>query len=201
MVVVESVGGRPLDDRELVEKAKAGDVDAYAVLVERYQAVAHRVAFLIAGGSGDAEDAVQEAMVKAFYALGRFRAEAEFRPWILKIVANEAKNRRRRAKRQADLALRVGEERASGDAAPSPEVAALEEERRTGLLRAVNRLKEKDRTVVVLRYFMEMSEAETAEILGVAVGTVKSRLSRALGRLKAALEEPEYASPIARERS
>ena len=197
---MESVGGRPLDDRQLVEKAKAGDVDAYTVLVERYQAVAHRVAFLIAGGSADAEDAVQEAMVKAFYALGSFRAEAEFRPWILKIVANEAKNRRRRARRQGDLALRVGEDRASGDAAPSPEVAALEQEKRTGLLNAVNQLREKDRTVVILRYFMEMSEAETAKILGVAVGTVKSRLSRALGRLKGLVEEPDLASRSVGER-
>jgi RNA polymerase sigma factor (sigma-70 family) len=178
------VGGRPLDDQELVERAKRGDVHAYEELVQAHQAVAQRTAYVIAGSTGEAEDAVQEAFVKAYYALDRFRSEAPFRPWLLKIVANEARNRLRKAGRQANLALRVGEERPSGGAAPSPEVAALEGAEHAALVDALNKLKEKDRTALALRFFMDLSEEEMAAALNCARGTVKSRVSRALERLR-----------------
>ena len=180
----DSVGGRPLDDSELVQRAQRGDVDAYERLVQAHQAIAQRTAYLIAGSTGDAEDAVQEAFVKAYYALDRFRAEAPFRPWLLKIVANEARNRLRKAGRQANLVVRVGEARPSGDAAPSPEVAALDLEQHNELIAALNELKEKDRTALALRFFMELSEEEMAAALNCAKGTVKSRVSRALQRLR-----------------
>ncbi|MGH2815185.1 MAG: RNA polymerase sigma factor, partial [Actinomycetota bacterium] len=106
----ESVEGRPLDEEELVEQARGGDARAYAVLVRRYQDLAFRTAFVIAGGSADAEDAAQEGFVKAWYALPRFRAGSPFRPWLLAIVANEARNRRRSGRRRDDLALRVAED-------------------------------------------------------------------------------------------
>ena len=182
------MGGRPLDDQELVERAKRGDVDAYERLVRAHQAVAQRAAHVIAGSTGEAEDAVQEAFVKAYYALDRFRSEAPFRPWLLKIVANEARNRLRKAGRQANLAVRVGEERPSGDAAPSPEVAALETEQHREVVAALNKLKEKDRTALALRFFLDLSEEEMAAALNCARGTVKSRVSRALGRLRRQME-------------
>ena len=126
--------GRPLDEQELVERAREGDARAYEALVRRYQDLAFRTAYVIAGGAADAEDAAQEGFVKAWYALPRFRAGAPFRPWLLAIVANEARNRRRSGRRQDDLALRVAEDRPSGDAAPSPEAAALATEQRRLLL-------------------------------------------------------------------
>ncbi len=180
--------GRPLEEAELVERARHGDVGAYEELVRRYQHVAVRTAYLVMGGAAEAEDAVQEAFVKAYYALPRFRGDAPFRPWLLTIVANEARNRRKSAARRARLALRAGQDRPSGDAAPSPEVAALEEEERAILVEAVNRLREQDRMVIGYRYFLGLSERETASALGVPAGTVKSRLARALRRLRAALE-------------
>jgi RNA polymerase sigma factor (sigma-70 family) len=185
----ESVEGRPLDEQELVEQARGGDARAYEVLVRNYQDLAFRTAYVIAGGSADAEDAAQEGFVKAWYALPRFRAGAPFRPWLLAIVANEARNRRRSGRRQDDLALRVAEDRPSGDAAPSPEAAALATEQRSLLLAAVGRLAESDRQVIACRYFLELSEAEMAAALGCRRGTVKSRLSRALDRLRAAMIE------------
>jgi RNA polymerase sigma factor (sigma-70 family) len=183
-----SVEGRPLEDAELIERARHGDVASYEELVRRYQEVAARVAYLAAGSAADAEDAVQEAFVKAYRALPRFRQEAPFRPWLLKIVANEARNRRRAAGRRARLALRLAEDRPSGDAAPSPEVAVLDREERELLVEAVNRLGERDRMVISYRYFMDLSEREMAEALGVPPGTVKSRLARALRRLRESLE-------------
>lgn len=182
--------GRPLEDAELIDRARRGDTGSYGELVRRYQEVAVRTAYVVAGDAADAEEAAQEAFVKAYRALDRFRGDAPFRPWLLAIVANEARNRRRAAGRQASLALRAAErDRPSGDAAPSPEEAVLESEERERLLAAVSRMGETDRMVIAYRFFLDLSERETAEALGVRPGTVKSRLSRALRRLRALLAE------------
>lgn len=178
------------EDAELVERARRGDVGAYEGLIRRYQEIAFRTAYLILGEAAEAEDAAQEAFLKAFYALGRFRAGAPFRPWLLRIVANEARNRRVAAGRRADLALRAAGDGPSGDAAPSPEAAALATEQREALLQAVNGLREEDRLVIAYRYFFDLSEAEMAEALDCPRGTIKSRLSRALGRLREGLGVP-----------
>ena len=81
----------------LIERACHGDIGAYEELVRQHQDLAYRTAYLITGGAAEAEDAAQEAFVKAYYALGRFRAGAPFRPWLLRIVVNEARNRRKAA--------------------------------------------------------------------------------------------------------
>jgi RNA polymerase sigma-70 factor (ECF subfamily) len=180
--------GRPLEDAELVERARAGDVDAYETLVRRYQVLAVRTAYVAGGSEADAQDAAQEGFVKAYQALGRFRPGAPFRPWLLRIVANEAINRRRTANRQVGLAQRVAEGRPPGDAAPSPEGAALLGETRRELLAALAALRDEERLAIAYRYFFDLNEAEMAEALGCARGTVKSRLSRALGRLRRELD-------------
>jgi RNA polymerase sigma factor (sigma-70 family) len=173
-----------MDDPELVALAKRGDAGAYERLVRRYQDVAWRTAYLITGSEADAEDAAQEAMVKAYSALPRFRADASFRPWLLTIVANEARNRRRAAGRRARLALKVAIDPAAVDPGRSPEAAAELVEQRERLVTAVGALRDRDRDVVALRYLLGLSEAEVAGVLGWPRGTVKSTLSRALGRLR-----------------
>jgi RNA polymerase sigma-70 factor (ECF subfamily) len=183
------VEGRPLDERALIARARQGDVAAYEELVRAFTELAHRAAWLVGGGD-DAEDAVQEAFVKAYHALPRFREGSPFRPWLLRIVTNEARNRRRSAGRRADLAVRAIEDRPSDDAAPSPEEAVLAHERRTALASAIDRLREEDRLVVTCRYLLQLSEAETATTLDIPPGTVKSRLSRALAQLRVLLAEP-----------
>ena len=187
-----SVEGRPLDhdqhdkDDDLIQRARDGDIGAYEDLVRRHQAVAVRVATLVAGPA-DAEDAVQEAFVRAYGALARFRVGEPFRPWILRIVVNQSRNRRRSASRRAQLAVRVAV-RASGDAAPSPEGAAIAGNDRQVLFDALGRLPDRERLVIACRYLAELSESETAAALGIPVGTVKSRLARGLARLRVALE-------------
>ena len=156
--------------------------------MQAYRHIAFRTAYLITGNASDAEDSAQDGFVKAYYALGRFRRGAPFRPWLLQIVANEARNRRRSAGRRAHLAMRAAADAPPGEAAPSPEGAALNAEQRETLLTAVNGLREEDRLVISCRYFLELSEEETAEVLGWRRGTVKSRLSRALERLRAEVE-------------
>jgi RNA polymerase sigma factor (sigma-70 family) len=182
------VEGPPLEEPDLIARARAGDSAAFSQLVHQYQDLAFRTALLIAGNSAEAEDAAQEAIVKAYYALGRFRPEAAFRPWLLQIVANTARNRRRAAGRRAQLALRATSASSSAGADPSPEAVALAEEERRELLAHVNELHEGDRLAIACRYFLELSEAESAAAMGCAPGTVKSRLSRALQRLRQRLE-------------
>ena len=190
-VRTDSVEGRPTEDAVLVERSRNGDQDAYAELVTRYQAIAARTAYVITGTAADAEDVAQDAFVKAYYALDRFRTGAPFRPWLLRIVANEAINRRKAAGRRPTVGLSVIEDRASGDTALSPEASALAHERREVVLVALRRMREEDRLVIAYRYFFDLSEVEMADALGVARGTVKSRLSRAIARLRAAMEGDE----------
>jgi RNA polymerase sigma-70 factor (ECF subfamily) len=178
------VVGRPLEEWELIRRAQRGDAHAYEELVQAYQGIAFRTAYVIARNAADAEEAAQDGFVKAWRALGRFREGAPFRPWLLRIVANEASNRRRSAGRRASLALRAAAEEPSGGAAPSPEAALLSAEQRTTLLAAVDELPEEQRDVVALRYFLGLSEAEVAETLAIPQGTVKSRTARALERLR-----------------
>jgi RNA polymerase sigma-70 factor (ECF subfamily) len=184
------VVGRPLDsENELVERARRGDQGAYESLVRAHQHIAFRTACLLAGSATDAEEAAQDAFVKAWRALPRFRAGAPFRPWLLTIVANEARNRRRAAGRRAGLLPRVAAERRSGEAAHSPEAAALAASDRDALLAALAALADRDRDVIACRYLLDLSEEETAAALGCRRGTVKSRLSRALERLRAQMGE------------
>ena len=175
---------RPLDDAELVERAMRGDLRAWETVVRRYQGIAFRTAYLLCGSAADAEEAAQDGFVKAYRALGRFRRGSPLRPWLLRIVANEARNRRRAAGRREALAVRAAAQDRPGDAVPSPEAALLSAEQRSGLLEAVNRLSDEHRDAIACRYFLELSEEETAAALGVRRGTVKSRLARALARLR-----------------
>jgi RNA polymerase sigma-70 factor (ECF subfamily) len=169
-------------EETLVEQARRGDSAAFEALVLAYQSLAFRTAFVIAGDAADAEEAAQDAFVKAHRALGRFRSGEPFRPWLLTIVANEARNRRRTRGRRAALALRAAAEPEA--TAEDPEEATLATERRERLLTAVEQLRDDDRDILACRYFLDLSEEETAAALGIARGTVKSRAHRALVRLQ-----------------
>ncbi len=172
---------RALTEGELLALAREGDGDAYASLVRAHSDIAFRTAMLITQDAAEAEEAAQDAFVKAWRALGRFRAGEPLRPWLLTIVANEARNRRRSAGRRSALALRAQPAAAE---AGSAEAAVLAGETRAALLGALSRLRDEDRLVLGCRYLLELSEAETASALGVRSGTVKSRTSRALARLR-----------------
>jgi RNA polymerase sigma-70 factor (ECF subfamily) len=188
------VVGRPRDEQALVEEARRGDPNAFASLVRAHQDVAFRTAMLITRNAADAEDAAQEAFVKAHRALHRFRAGEPWRPWLLAIVANEARNRRRSAGRRDGLAVRAAASEPATSAA-APEAELLTGERRAELLGALARLRDDDQLVLGCRYLLDLSERETAHALGCRPGTVKSRTSRALDRLRAELESREVAVP------
>ena len=181
---------RAIDDAEAVARARGGDLDAYAVLVARYTVRAHRAAFLLGAGE-ESDDVVQEAFVKAFRHLARFRVGEPFGPWLLRIVANETRNLARSRRRRAALALRLPSAESGGTAADSPVDTVLAAERRAQLVAALNALPDRERQVLVCRYILDLSEAETAQVLGWPLGSVKSRTSRALNRLRGLLVPAE----------
>lgn len=182
-------GGSRLDERALTLRAQQGDPEAFAALVRQHEEVAFRVAYLIVRDEAEAQDVAQEAFVRAHRSLGRFDARQPFRPWLLRIVTNLAINSRRGARRREAMSKRYGREIELGAPADSPErtVEAFEEAQR--VWQAVGQLAFDDQALVYLRYFLNASEQETASALGRPVGTVKSRLHRALRRLRGVIEE------------
>src|SRR5882762_6474408 len=147
--------GRPTDDAELFARAQRGETAAYEEIVQRYEQMAFRTAYVITGSAADAEDAAQEGFVKAYRALASFRQGAEPRPWLLRIVANEARNRVRSSGRRHQLELRLTEGFRPGDAAPSPEAVAIAADDRRRLLAMVNALSREDRLVIASRYLLQ----------------------------------------------
>ncbi len=154
--------------------------------MRRYQDVALRTAHLVCP-EADADDAVQDAFLKAYAALPRFRTGSPVRPWLLRIVANEARNRRRSAGRRTGLALRAAAVDATPAVVPGPEVSTIAAETKSELLAAIRTLRDDDREILGARFFLDLNEAETAEALGLPRGTVKSRTARAIGRLRDAM--------------
>jgi RNA polymerase sigma-70 factor (ECF subfamily) len=177
------------DESALAARAAAGDHDAYAALVRPHEAVAYRVAVAITGRSAGAQEAVQNAQLKAYRSLRRFRAGAAFRPWLLRIVVNEAHNVRRSERRHERLAARAAE-RLEPAGAGSDEGVLAREEVATVLL-ALGRLSDSDRLIVALRYFAELPDAEAAALAGTTPGAYRVRLVRARRRLQALLEEDD----------
>lgn len=185
--VNESTELRACDDETLVARAREGDADAFGELVRRHERAAVRVAAVVSGSTADALDITQEAFVKAFASMASYRATGSVRSWLLRIVANEAKNDVRSRVRRRSRDTR--DARAHGlRVAPGADLAADERLEHEELAAALGRLRTADREVLGCRFVAELSEAETAAVLGVAPGTVKSRTSRALGRLRAQLE-------------
>ncbi len=180
-----------LDDEALVTRARTGDLEAYDLLVTRHTASAYRTAVLLGAGS-DSEDVIQEAFVKAYRKLSRYRGEASFRSWLLAIVANETRNLHRSRGRRDGLVLRAAAADPTSEVAEDDAVGAvLAGERRASLVRALRQLPVRDREVIVCRFFLDLSEEETVATLGWPRGTVKSRTSRALAKLRTLLDREE----------
>jgi RNA polymerase sigma factor (sigma-70 family) len=176
-------------EAELIQLARRGDGDAYVALLRPYEDVSFRTAYLILGTAAEAEDAAQEAFVKAFRALDRFQPGRPFRPWLLRIVANEARNQRRSAGRRGALAARAAHELPRRGATASPEDDVLAAEGRAELLSAVGRLSPPDRLAILGRFVLELSDEEAAALLGVRPVAVRVRVWRALGKLRRELGE------------
>lgn len=175
------------EESATIESARRGDAAAFGTLVERYQEVAFRAAYLILRDAPAAEDVTQEGFVRAYRKLGTFRAGELFRPWLLRIVTNGALNEARARSRRGGLFARAA---AISDRSSDPPDYAVEAgDEAATVLRAINALPPDDRTVLYLRYYLELPEREIAAAIGRPAGTVKSRLHRASARLRAVIEE------------
>ena len=163
------------------------DPNAFDARVRQELASALRLATVVLGSPEGADDVVQVAMERAWSAIARYDVERPFRPWFLRIVANTARNDRRRRGRQADLRLRAEREREPVET--SAEDVVITDLDRRHVLAGLNRLDVDDRLVIALRYFEHLSEVEMGDVLQCAPGTVKSRLARARARLRRHLEE------------
>lgn len=174
------------DDVALLARARDNDRLAFGELVRRHQHSALRVAAVISGSTEEAKDIVQDAFVNVHRKLGSYQGTGSVRSWLLRVVANHAKNhvrsrirRIRREDRHAGLQLSVEE---------GTEQAAVRHIENFAVAAALGRLQLDDREILGCRFVAELSETETAEVLDVPIGTVKSRTSRALAKLQRELE-------------
>ncbi|MBP7691693.1 MAG: RNA polymerase sigma factor [Anaerolineales bacterium] len=171
-----------MTETDWIAQARRGEAAAWAALVDAHQAAAFRLAYLLLGDPADAADVAQDAFLRAWRALDRFDARRPFRPWLLRITANLARNRRRALGRYWAALQRHW--RAEPEHGVEVQALSAQQAEAQELWRAVRRLSAADQQLIYLRYFLELSEAETAAVLEVPAGTVKSRLHRALGRLR-----------------
>ena len=184
------------DDAALVARAQAGDPEAFDALVRKHQQQVYAVAVRMLGDSGEAEDAAQDAFVRAYQALGTFRRDAKLSTWLVAIVMNVCRNRRRwwaRRKRVIAGSLDAADPDTeaphldAADPSPDPSAVAQRQDEARVVLSALQTLSDMDREVIVLRDVQGHSYEEMAEILGCRLGTVKSRINRARWQLRAVL--------------
>ncbi len=176
-----------MDESTLILAAANGDAAAWEPLILANQEAVFRLAYLLLGDPDDAEDVAQETFLRAWNHLKRFDATRPLRPWLLSIAANLARNRRRSAGRYFAALTRAF--RNEPDIQPSVEEKNVQHSQASDLWKAVQKLGLPDQQIVYLRYFLELSVIETANILQIAEGTVKSRLNRALEKLRVVIDQ------------
>jgi RNA polymerase sigma-70 factor, ECF subfamily len=171
-------------ERTLLERAQRGEVAAYEALVRAYETPAFRAAYLITRDEHEAADAAQEAFVRAYRGLGSFRLDEPFRPWLMRIVTNQALNRIQALKRREKMTERYAKVLNETSEMPNAQRSLETREQNEKLMRAVTRLKPDEQVLITLRYFLELPESEVAQTLHIPQGTVKSRLHRTLAKLR-----------------
>ena len=178
-----------LDERTAISQMQRGDIRGLDALMRAYQVQAIRAAYLVTHDLPLAEDIVQSAFIRAYERIGQYDVSRPFGPWFLRSVVNSAITASNRRKRHVSFDDVVSNETTSAngflDPDSGPETRLLGAETRTEVWAAIDSLSPSQRAAIVLRYYLELPEAETAQRLGVPAGTVKSRLSIARGRLRA----------------
>ena len=188
--------GKDISDTEIARRVALGDRDAFTLLMRRYNQTLYRTARSILRDDAEAEDAVQEAYLLAYRAIGAFRGDAKLSTWLIRIVVNEAIARARKRSRRAQIIPMGGAPETDADTAEEnlneatpeqPEHAASRAETRRLLEAKIDALPELFRTVFVLRALEEMTVEETAASLDIPAATVRTRYFRAKGLLREAL--------------
>ena len=180
---------------DLIARIKGGDVEAFYELVRPYERAVFLAALSLVKNDADAEEVAQEAILKAFKNLSRFREEAKFSTWLIQISINEAKMKLRKDRRHLYESMEAGQQNDEGDYIPKdfadwrdiPSEALEQKELRKALTRALDSLPEKYRTVLILRDVQHLTITETAQVLGLSEANVKTRLCRARLQMRDAL--------------
>jgi RNA polymerase sigma factor (sigma-70 family) len=168
---------------QFISQARAGNKEAFAALFEQYKNLVYKTAYLMLGDTHDAEDALQEVFVLVHRSLAGFDPrKAAFSTWLYRITINHCLNQRRRRR---PISVDLDEIVATGEF-PGAKLAEQET-----VLQAIGGLSDKQRAVIILRYYSELSYADMAQILEIPLGTVKSRLDLALKTLRRALEDKD----------
>src|SRR5207247_10003523 len=178
-----------------VSRLKANEDAAYDELVRTYSGPIYHVAYRMTGDAAEASDAVQDIFLKIFRNIGGFKGEAALKTWIFKIAFSEILNRLRWWKRRHRFSTMSLDDPPNGspaseyvaDAGPTPEEILQSKEREGAIQKALSRLSREHRSIVVLRDIEGFSYNEIADVLGISMGTVKSRLARARADLKKSL--------------
>lgn len=185
-------------DELLVERAKRGDVEAFEQLIGQYEKKVFNEAYRLTNNRDDASDIAQEAFVRVYTSLSEFRGESSFATWLQRIVRNACYDEYRKRQRQRSVSLdeSVAVEdgaltRQLADAADGPEQALERVETQRVVQESINQLEEEYRTVLVMRDIQGYAYNEISELLGINLGTVKSRLNRARNALKEKLGKME----------
>lgn len=176
-----------MDEAAWIQRARAGDVDAFGHLVRLYQTPVYNLAYRMLGDRMEAEDAAQETFLRAFKSLDRYDPDRSFRTWLLSIAAHHCVDRLRR--RRPTLPL---DGLALGGGGGRPEAALVRLEVQEQVQRLLATLSPTDRAAVTLRYWYDCSYEEIAEMLSLTVSAVKSRLHRARRAMAQALAEGSY---------
>lgn len=191
------------DDAILMERAQAGDADAFRVLVERHSARTFRLAYRILGDEAGAEDAVQETFLRAYRSLARFDARSQFGTWLHRIAANTSveilrKNQRQRSRQERSINEKAGEAAPLPSQDPGPDRRALSQEVERAVRGALSDLSPMERAAFVLRHFEGRSIAEICGALGLRESAGKQAIFRAVKKLRRVLE-PLYVPQAGRE--
>ncbi|MGB8951920.1 MAG: sigma-70 family RNA polymerase sigma factor [Candidatus Aminicenantales bacterium] len=170
-----------MDDRELVEQAKSGSHEAFAILVKRYEKKVFHLAYQFTRDQAVADDLAQEVFIKAYCALPKFQFRSEFGTWLYRIVVNHIKDYLRKRTRAKEIAFPLREDNRllEVDEWKKKEEAQIEEYRRTLVTQGLESLPRKYHLIITLRDIQGLSYGEIAEILKISPGTVDSRLHRA----------------------
>lgn len=179
------------DEEKLIKRAQEGDVSAFEALVEEHQQRIFNLAYRMAGNPDDASDMSQEALIKIFRNIGKFKGESKFSTWIYRVATNTCLDEMKKLKRRQTYSLDSEIEMDEGgvkveveDTGPTPETSAETRELKGAINEAIAQLSEEHRQVIILRDINGFAYEEIAQVLSCSLGTVKSRVSRARKQLQ-----------------
>ncbi|TCO80012.1 RNA polymerase sigma factor [Marinisporobacter balticus] len=183
-------------EKSLIEKSQQGDIESFEFLIKEHQKLAFNIAYRILGNIEDAKDATQDAFIKTYKSLYKFKGESNFSTWLYKIVTNTCLDLLRKRKVQNTYSYDGQVETQDGkivrelhDEKHSPEIIVQRRECKKNIQDAIRCLSENHKTVIVLRDIQGFSYEDISKMLGCSEGTIKSRISRARQALKEVIEK------------